>query len=69
MEHIRNSEYPSTETFLAAKVKNMYLKWKDIFEALLSIGEYELAGRVYSEQGQFQDSICTPPISHDSSLL
>ena len=62
MERIRNSQYSSTEMFLAAKVKNMELKWKDIFEALLSIDECELAGRVYSEQGQSYDSICTPPI-------
>ena len=64
MERIRNSRYSSTEMFLAAKVKNVDLKWKDIFEALLSIGECELAGRVcvYSERGQSRDSICTPPI-------
>ena len=61
MERIRSSRYSSTEMFLAAKVKNVDLKWKDILEALLSIGECELAGRVY-EQGQSHDSICTPPI-------
>ena len=43
--------HSSTETFLKAKVKNEELKWKDILEALLSIGEYELAVRVYREQG------------------
>ena len=64
MERIRNSRYSSTEMFLAAKVKNVDLKWKDIFEALLSIGECELAGLVYaySERGQSYDSICTSPI-------
>ena len=51
MVHIRSSEYPSTETFLAAKVKRMKLNWKDILEALLSIGEYEVADRVCSERG------------------
>ena len=51
MGHIRNSEYPSTETFLAAKVNNVELKWKDILEALLSIGEYQLADRVCSDRG------------------
>ena len=51
MGHIRNSEYPSTETFLAAKVNNMELKWKDILEAILSIGEYQLADRVCSNRG------------------
>ena len=51
MGRIRNSPYPSTETFLAAKVNNMELKWKDILEALLSIAEYQLADRVCSDRG------------------
>ena len=51
MGHVRNSEYPSTETFLAAKVNNKELKWKDILEALQSIGEYQLSDRVCSDQG------------------
>ena len=51
MGHIRKSEYPSTETFLAAKVNNMELKWKDVLEAILSIGEYQLADRVCRHRG------------------
>ena len=51
MGHIRNNEYPSTETFLAAKVNNKELKCKDILEAILSIGEYQLADRVCSDRG------------------
>ena len=51
MGHIRNSVNPSTETFLAAKVNNTELKWRDILEALLSIGEYKLADHVCSERG------------------
>ena len=51
MECIRNSRFPSTETFLAAKVKNMDLKWKDILKALLSIDEHELAHCVFNKQG------------------
>ena len=51
MGHIRTRKYPSTETFLAAKVNNMELKWKDVLEAILSIGEYQLADRVCSDRG------------------
>ena len=51
MGHIKKHEYPSTETFLAAKVNDVKLKWKDILEALLNIGEYELSDRVCSERG------------------
>ena len=51
MGHIRKSEYPSTETFLTAKVNNMEVKWKDVLEAILSIGEYQLADRVCSDRG------------------
>ena len=51
--HLSEEEmgHSSTETFLKAKVKNEELKWKDILEALLSIEEYQLAVRVYREQG------------------
>ena len=51
MGHIGNSEYPSTEIFLAAKVNNVELKWKDILEAILSIAECQMAIHVCSEQG------------------
>ena len=45
------SRYPTTEVFLAAKIKNMDLKWKDILQALLKIEEYEVADHVCSDQG------------------
>ena len=51
MGHIRNAQYPSTETFIAAKVKNVELRWNDILRALLSIGKYELADQVCNERG------------------
>ena len=39
LEGIRKRQHPITETFLAAKVKNMELRWKDVIDGLLSIGE------------------------------
>ena len=51
MQHIRFSQDPSTEAFLAAQVNGMELRWIDILQALQSIGECELAVRVFSEQG------------------
>ena len=51
MGPLRNSQYPSTEMFLAAKVNNMKLKWKDVLEAILSVGEYELARQVCKKRG------------------
>ena len=51
MQQIKISQDPSTETFLAAQDNGMELRWIDILQALLSIDECELAGRVVSEQG------------------
>ena len=42
MEGIRKHQHPTTKTLLAARVKNMELKWKDIVEGLLRIGKYIL---------------------------
>ena len=51
IESIRRNESPSAATFIAAKVKNLELKWKNILEGLLSVGEYELAEHICIEQG------------------
>ena len=51
MERLRISRHPTTLTFLAAKTKNMELRWKDILQALLSVEEYELADHVCTKQG------------------
>ena len=45
------SQHSSAETLLAAKLKNIDMQWKDIVEALMSIGEYKLAESVCSQQG------------------
>ena len=51
MECLRSSQHPTTLTFLAAKTKNMELRWKDILQALLSVEEYRLADHVCTKQG------------------
>ncbi len=49
---IKKSQRPTAVTLQAAKVKNIDMQWKDIVEALLSIGEYQLAESVCTQQGQ-----------------
>ena len=41
----------TASTLVAAKVKNIELKWKDIVASLVRIGEYQQAERVCTEQG------------------
>ena len=53
MCHVRDSQHPTTEIFIAAKVKNMGLRWKEILEALMRMDECSQVGLVYSEQGWF----------------
>ena len=52
LEAIKKSQHPTAATLQAAKIKNIDMLWKDIVEALLSIGEYELAESVCTQQGQ-----------------
>ena len=51
MLQTEKSRHPTTEIFLAAKIKNIELKWKDIIQALLKIEEYKVADDVCSDQG------------------
>ncbi len=46
------SQHPTAATLKAAKIKNIDMQWKDILEALVSIGEYKLAESVCTQQGQ-----------------
>ncbi len=48
LETIKKSQHPTAATLRAAKVKNIDLQWKDIVEALVSIGEYTSWQRVYA---------------------
>ena len=52
LETIKKSQHPTAATLQAAKIKNIDMQWKDIVEALVSIGEYKLAERVCTQQGQ-----------------
>ncbi len=52
LESIRKSQHPTAATLQAAKIKNIDMQWKDIVEALVSIGEYKLAESVCTQQGQ-----------------
>ena len=50
--HSMEKGYNTTaSTLVAAKVKNIELKWKDIVASLVRIGEYQQAERVCTEQG------------------
>ncbi len=52
LETIKKSQHPTAATLQAAKIKNIDMQWKDIVEALVSIGEYKLAESVCTQQGQ-----------------
>ncbi len=52
LETIKKSQHPTAATLRAAKVKNIDLQWKDIVEALVSIGEYKLAESVCTQQAR-----------------
>ena len=52
METIKKSQHPTAVTLQAAKINNIDMQWKDIVEALVSIGEYKLAESVCTQQGQ-----------------
>ncbi len=52
LETIKKSQHATAATLQAAKVKNIDMQWKDIVEALVSIGEYKLAESVCTQQGQ-----------------
>ena len=45
------SPNPPASTFIEAKVKQIDLNWQKIVEGLLTVGEYEVADRVCTEQG------------------
>ena len=52
LETIKKSQHPIAATLQAIKIKNIDMQWKDIVEALVSIGEYMLAESVCTQQGQ-----------------
>ncbi len=52
LEAIKKSQHPTAATLQAAKTKSIDMQWKDIVEALVSIGEYKLAESVCTQHGQ-----------------
>ncbi len=48
---IKNQHPIAAITLQAAKIKNIDMQWKDIVEALVSIGLYKLAESVCTQQG------------------
>ncbi len=52
LETIKKDQHPTAATLRAAKIKNIDMQWKDIVEALVSIGEHKLADSVCTQQGQ-----------------
>ncbi len=51
LESIKKSQHSTAATLHAAKIKDIDIQWKDIVEALGSIGEYMLAESVCTQQG------------------
>ena len=51
LHSMEEGQNPTASTLVAAKVKNIELKWKDIVASLVRIGEYQQAERVCTEQG------------------
>ena len=60
LEEAKTSTHPTTAILHAAKLNNQELKWSQVVEALVRIGEYELAESVCNEQGELVSwwSIC-----------
>ena len=63
LKSLKKSPHPTAATLLAAKVKNIDLKWNDVVKSLLHIGEYKLAETVCSQQGL---SLASSPVSVQS---
>ena len=60
LEEAKKSSNPTASVLLAAKVKDINLKWSNIVEALLRVGEYEVAKRIANEHGELYHvySVC-----------
>ena len=51
LEEVKKSSHPTTAILIAAKVKNIDIKWYQIVEALIHIGMYKLAKIICEKQG------------------
>ena len=53
LEKLKNCSQPTLEIFVAAKVKNIDLNWKNVVESLVLVGEYKMAKTVCRQRGWF----------------
>ena len=51
LEEVKESLHPTTAVLLAAKVKDVDLKWNKIVGALRHVGEFKLAESICNELG------------------
>ena len=52
LEEAKKSPHPTAAVLIAAKVRDIDLRWVHIVEALLLIGENELAEKIFKKQGK-----------------
>ena len=52
LEDAEKSPQPTAAVLLAAKVRDINLRWNQIAESLLRVGEYDLAESICNKQGK-----------------
>ena len=52
LEDAEKSPQPTAAVLLAAKVRDINLRWNKIAESLLHVGEYDLAESICNKQGK-----------------
>ena len=52
LEYAEKSQQPTAAVLLAAKVRDINLRWNQIAESLLRVGEYDLAESICNKQGK-----------------
>ena len=57
LEKAKKSPNPTASVFMAAKGRDIDMQWGHVVEALLRVGEYELAKSICNEEGKFV-SVC-----------
>ena len=57
LEEAKKSPYPTASVLMAAKGRNIDMQWGHIVEALVHVGEYDLAKSICNEEGELV-SVC-----------
>ena len=71
LEEAKKGPHPTADILLAAKVRDIDLRWVHIVEALLHVGEYGVAEKIYKEQGVCVCvcvCVCTGTCQHGSYM-